>query len=118
MPKPRSPQLREQIVDSIKQGMSISEAVETYHVARRTIYYYLQRARSQTKAPCAVQARTGPRSKLENYRKAILAARNANPGLSMRELCELLKLPVCPTTLSRTLSAWNLAAEHEKHVES
>lgn len=115
MPGPKSPHFRELIVNSINQGMSVAEAVETYQVARRTIYYYLQRARSQTEGPLVVRARTGPRSKLENYRKAILAARNANPGLSMRELCELLKLPVCPSTLSRTLAAWNLAVEHEKH---
>ena len=118
MPGPKSPHVRELIVNSINQGMSVAEVVETYQVARRTVYYYLQRARSQSKAPRVVRARTGPRSKLENYRKAILAARNANPGLSMRELCELLKLPVCTTTLSRTLSAWDLAAEHEKHDES
>ena len=117
MPKPNSPQLREQIVEAITGGMSITEAVETFQIARRTVYYYLQRARPVTGADESVAVR-GPRSKLENYRKAILAARNANPGLSMRELCELLKLPVCPSTLSRTLAAWNLAVEHEKHDES
>jgi transposase len=114
MPKPRSPQLRELIVNSINQGMSISEAVLTYQTARRTIYYYLQRSKAAPGGVAPVESRSS-RSKLENYREAILAARNANPGLSMRELCELLKLPVCPSTLSRTLAAWNLAVEHEKH---
>ncbi len=113
MSKRKSPQLRELIVNSISQGMSISEAVETYQVARRTIYYYLERARFQTKIPRAVRARTGPRSKLENYRKAILAAMEVNPGLSMQEICELLKLPVSPSTLCRTLAAWALEAEQD-----
>lgn len=111
MAGPRSPQLRERIVNSISQGMSISEAVETYQVARRTIYYYLERVRSPTKTPRAVRGRRGPKSKLEKYREAIISARNANPDLSIRELCELLKLPVSRSALSRAIVAWTVRAD-------
>ena len=107
MPKPRSPQLREQIVDSINQGMSISEAVETYQISRRTIYYYLQRTKSSAGAAAPV-ANRGPKSKLENYRGQILRAIQLNPDLTMKELCELLRLPVSPSALSRTLVQWNV----------
>lgn len=118
MAKPNSSKLREQIVDSIRQGMSIAEAVETYQVARRTIYYYLQRDRLQNKTPRAAGARSGPKSSLQNDRTAILAARQAHPDLSMRELCELLKLTVSPSNLSRTIAAWNLEAQQEEKDNS
>jgi transposase len=107
MPKPKSAQLQEQIVDSINQGMSISEAVETYQVAKRTIYYYLQRAKPIANDATPV-ATSGPKSRLENYEKQILRALQTNPDLTMKELCELLKLPVSPSTLSRTLARWSV----------
>jgi transposase len=106
MSKPKSSQLRELIVNSIDQGMSISEAVETYQIARRTVYYYLQRRKASTGAAAPV-ANRGPRSKLEDYRGQILRALQSNPDLTVKELCELLKLPVSPSTLSRTLAKWN-----------
>ena len=105
MPKPNSPQLREQIVDAITGGMSIAEAVETFQIARRTVYYYLQRARLVAGADESVAVR-GPKSKLENYKLQILRAQQSSPDLTMKELCELLKLPVSPSTLSRMLQRW------------
>lgn len=105
MPKPNSQQLREQIVEAITGGMSITEAVETFRIARRTVYYYLQRARSVTGADESVAVR-GPRSKLENYKLQILRAQQSSPDLTMNELCELLKLPVSRSTLSRMLQRW------------
>ncbi|MBL8819797.1 MAG: hypothetical protein JNL58_27480 [Planctomyces sp.] len=67
MPKPNSPQLCEQIVDAITGGMSIPEAVETFQIARRTVYYYLQQARLVAGVDESVAVR-GRRSKLENYK--------------------------------------------------
>lgn len=111
MPTPFSKELRQAIVLAIDSGMSVTDAADKFQVARRTIYYYLQRARSQMKTPRAAGASSGPQSSLQNYRKTIFAARDANPDLSMRELCELLNLSVSPSTLSRTLAAWRLEAE-------
>lgn len=53
MPTPFSEELRQSIVLAIDSGMSVTEAADKFQVARRTIYYYLQRARSQMKTPRA-----------------------------------------------------------------
>ena len=107
MPKPKSPQLRELIVNSINRGMSISEAVETYQIARRTIYYYLQRTKSSAGASAPVVSR-GSKSKLENYREQIVRSLQTNPDLTTKELCELLKLPASRSALSRAVVRWNV----------
>ncbi len=113
MPKPRSPQLRELIVNSINQGMSISEAVLTYQTARRTIYYYLQRSKAAPGGVAPVESRS-TRSKLENYREVVLRAVQVNPDLTTQELCELLKLPASRSTLSRALTRWNADSDRAR----
>lgn len=106
MPRPLPQELKDAILTAIRGGMSISEAVEHFKVARRTIYYYLRHAPARSGDAVLPVSRRGARSRLESYREQILATRQDHPELTMRELIDLLKLPVTESTLSRTLAFW------------
>ena len=106
MPNPLPKPIQDAIVAAIQSGMSVADATTEFRVARRTIYYYLRRASLHSGESTRKGARPGPKSRLLAYRRQILRAQDVNPELSMQEICELLKLPVTPSTLSRTLAIW------------
>lgn len=108
MPKPLPREVQNAIIAAVESGMPVSEVTVKFGVARRTIYYYLRRARLLATTPAKPHARRGAKSRLERYRQQILSARKSNPELTMLELRDMLKLPVSPSTLSRTIAMWEL----------
>lgn len=112
MPKPLPNEIQHAIVNAVESGMPVSQAITHFRGARRTIFYYLQKARLHRDG---VRRGTvpGPKSKLTDYRSPILQTLSLQPDISIKELCEQLQLPVTPSTLSRALAMWKRSVSQQ-----
>lgn len=107
MGKSYSMDLRIRVIDDVNQGLSPEAASQKYSVSRRVIFKWKRRL-EETGSLEPSKGRTGPKFKLEPYRKQILAAVESNSSITLEQLkCEL-NLPGCLQTLWNALRRWGI----------
>lgn len=104
MPAPLSNDLRKRIIATYEKGKSVKEIVQIYSVGQNTVYSLI-RLMKETGSYSPRPANNGRKPKLHpdqlnQIEKQILE----KPDITLQELLEQLKLPVCIATLCHTIN--------------
>lgn len=107
MPRPYSLDLRQRIVAECDAGVPVQDVARKFGVVRRTVYNLLEH-RSRTGSLEPIQGRAGRKSKLTEYKPAILKTLEQSPLLTLQDLIALLKLQSSISALSKALKQWDI----------
>ena len=107
MAAPLAMDLRTRVMQDVEAGMSAKEVAAKYSITARTVYGW-KRIKRETGSVEPRRGKTGPKPKLADYENAIRAAVKENSGITLNELREKLKLPVCVQTVWNTLNGWGI----------
>ena len=107
MAAPLAMDLRIRVMKDVEAGMSAEDAALKYSISARTIYDW-KRIQRETGSLRPRHGKTGPKPKLAAHEHAIRAALKQNSSITLSELRETLRLPVCLQTIWNALRAWGL----------
>jgi len=104
MAVPYSNDLRERVINALEKGSSVKEIVSTFGVTKSTIYSW-RKMYIETGSYDALPLNSGRKPALsveqtEEIKERILS----QPDITLEELKEELKLPVCISALCRTIN--------------
>ena len=104
MAAPLAMDLRIRVLNDVEAGMSANAAAEKYSISARTIDDW-KRIQRETGSLRPRHGKTGPQLKLASHERSIRAAVQQNPSITLGELHESLRLPVCLETIWNALRA-------------
>ncbi|MDB5347808.1 MAG: transposase [Schlesneria sp.] len=107
MAAPLAMDLRTRVMRDLKGGMTVVDAATKYSVSARTIYHWKTLVRDQG-SPEPRRGRPGRKPKLSNFREQILAVVRENPEITLEDLQQTLRLPVCLSTVWLALKGWGI----------
>lgn len=100
--RPYSMDLRERVLADFDGGMGNNAVARKYRVSDRWVYK-LRRQREETGDIAPRRGKTGPQPKLAEHTERLLQLVEEHPDATLEELRDKLGVPVCPTTLWKTL---------------
>lgn len=96
--------LRERVLADFDAGIGNDAVARKYRVSSRWVYK-IRRQRAETGDIAPRRGKTGPKPKLADHRERLMQLVEQQPDATLVELRDRLGVPVCLTTLWKTLKA-------------